>query len=94
GDSPNGTPPAGSYSPTGKSVVELIADAEGLLAAADSAELSGLTEEAASLREDAETALSAARVLLGGPQTTSPPPIPPTTQVEADGPAEETAATG
>ena len=94
GDSPNGTPPAGSYSPTGKSVVELIADAEGLLAAADSAEISGLTEEAASLRADAETALVAARVLLGGPQTTSPPPIPPTTQVEAEGPAEETAATG
>ncbi len=93
-DSPNGSPPAGSYSPTGKSIVELIADAEGFLIAADSAESSGLTDQAESLRADAETALVAARVLLGGPQTTSPPPTPPTTEAPAEGPAEETAATG
>ena len=44
------------YDPTGKSVVELIADAEGLLADAETAESSGLTTEAAAFRAQARDA--------------------------------------
>lgn len=54
------------YDPTGKSLIELIADAENLLSEADVAEASGLADEAAILRDQAAEALDAAAELLGG----------------------------
>ncbi|MCP3989832.1 MAG: UPF0182 family protein [Actinomycetia bacterium] len=55
-----------AYDTTGKSVVELLTDAEGFLQRADVAESGDFTAEAAQLREDARTALLAAQGLLGG----------------------------
>ncbi|MEM7272204.1 MAG: UPF0182 family protein [Actinomycetota bacterium] len=70
-------PPVDVYDPTGKSVVELIADAEALLSDAAGAEAQGLAEEAERMREGARTALEAARELLGGQPTTTTTTIPP-----------------
>jgi uncharacterized membrane protein (UPF0182 family) len=82
--------PDGTYDAAGKSVVELIADAEQLLANATEAEDNGLADEAAELRANAQIALNAARELLGGPTVTAPPTTsttapPVTTEPEGDG---------
>ncbi len=58
-----GTP---DYDPTGKSLTDLLADADQLLAAADGAEAKGDAARAADLRAQARVALDAARDLLGG----------------------------
>ncbi len=72
-DSDADPPAAGDYDPTGKSVVELLSDADDLLAEADVAETSGLTVEAEALREQARTAIAAAMDLLGGGGSSPPP---------------------
>ncbi|MGI9599264.1 MAG: UPF0182 family protein [Acidimicrobiales bacterium] len=93
--SPNGEALAGGdYDPTGKSVVELIADAEQNLTAAAIAESNGLVEQAAVMRADAQTALMAAQVLLGGPQPTIPPTTQPPTTVEDTTDTTDEAASG
>ncbi len=62
----NGTAPdIGDYNPTGKSVVELISEAESFLASADELEQNN-PEEAARLRGMAQRALTEAGALLGG----------------------------
>jgi len=65
GDPPDSAP-ATDYDPEGRSVLELIADAESLLAEAQTAEAAGLTEEAVDFRAQALVALDAAQALLGG----------------------------
>ncbi|MEZ5409810.1 MAG: UPF0182 family protein [Acidimicrobiales bacterium] len=55
-----------AYDPDGKSLTELLADADQLLTAADGAEAQGDAARAADLRGQARTALDAARNLLGG----------------------------
>ena len=69
GDAPDST-----YDPTGKSVVELISDADTLLADAESAEASGFEIEAEAYRAQARAALEAAQELLGGSSTGPPAP--------------------
>jgi uncharacterized membrane protein (UPF0182 family) len=54
-----------AYEPDGKSITQLLTDAEDLLEAADLAEVGGRQDEAATLREQAQTALTAAQELLG-----------------------------
>lgn len=54
------------YDPTGRSLTDLLADADQLLAAADGAEAKGDAAGAADLRGQARVALDAARDLLGG----------------------------
>ncbi len=84
------------YDPSGKSVVELIADADELLADAARAEDNGLDDDAADLRTRAGQALMAAQDLLGGaPATTTavtaaePAADQPTTTEPADDQAVE-----
>ena len=73
------------FDPTGKSVVELITDAEQLLADAAAAEASGQLEAAQRMRAGAQIAIQAANDLLGGvPVTTTT--LPPVVEEE---PAEE-----
>ncbi len=66
----------GSYNPEGKSVVELIADADEMLLLADRAETDN-PEEADRLRARAQEALQEARRLLGGGTA---PPAPASTE--------------
>ncbi len=101
GDDPSPSVPSdGSYDPAGKSVVDLIADADEFLSAAAEAESNGLDEEAAIQRSKAQLALMAARDLLGGsaPTTTAPPPTttvpPPADEDPADGEGETAAPAG
>lgn len=54
------------YDPTGRSLTELLADADQFLAAADGAEARGDAAQAADLRARASLALDTARDLLGG----------------------------
>ncbi|MGI9613454.1 MAG: UPF0182 family membrane protein [Acidimicrobiales bacterium] len=75
GDEPednNDSTPA--YDTTGKSVLELISDADKLLADAESAEAGGFMDEAEGYRAQARTALTAAEELLGGNVATTPAP--------------------
>jgi uncharacterized membrane protein (UPF0182 family) len=62
----DGETPDDSYDPTGKSVVELISDAEELIIQAADAEGRGFPDDAARMRAGAQIALAAARDLLGG----------------------------
>lgn len=62
----DGVTPDDIYDPAGRSVVELIADAEGLISGAADAEERGFPEDAARMRAGAQIALAAARDLLGG----------------------------
>jgi uncharacterized membrane protein (UPF0182 family) len=64
--SPDVPDPESDYDPSGRSVLELISDAEDFLEAADGAEAQGLPEEAAGLRDRAAQALAAVQDLLGG----------------------------
>lgn len=91
--SPEEEPAFEDYDPTGKSVVELIADAEALLADADRAENNGLDREAAELRARAQQALNAAGVLLGGSPAPTTTTIPePASSPLPQEPADEQAA--
>lgn len=63
-EEPDGTP--SGYDTEGKSVVQLIADAEDFLRSADVAEAGGRPDQAAVLREQARQAIQAAQDLLGG----------------------------
>ena len=69
-----GGEPDSTYDPSGKSVVELISDADTLLADAESAEASGFEVEAEAYRAQARAALEAAQELLGGTATGPPAP--------------------
>ena len=71
---PNDEGLVSDYDTTGKSVVELIADAEEFLQRAEVAEAADLTAEAAQLREDSRVALLAAQGLLSGAPTSTPAP--------------------
>jgi uncharacterized membrane protein (UPF0182 family) len=74
-DPPDGSTvddPVDDYDPTGKSVIELLADAEELLRSADEAEANGQVEVAAGLRADAHEAVPAMQALLGGPPSGAP----------------------
>ena len=62
------------YDPAGKSVLELISDADKLLADAESAEAGGFVAEAEGYRAQARTALTAAEELLGGNASSTPAP--------------------
>ena len=79
---PDGTPGEGTpstdpgYDPAGKSVVELVSDAETFLQAAEGAEAQGRAEEAATLRARAQLALTTARDLLGGQGVAASSPAP------------------
>lgn len=81
----DGTPttPDDLYDPSGKSVVELIADAEKLISDAAEAEVRGFPDDATRMRAGAQIALAAARDLLGGITIEEP-------AAEAETPAEET----
>ncbi len=58
--------PDSDYDPTGRSVVQLITDAEDFLRAADQSEADGRPEEAEAQRQEAQRALLEAQRLLGG----------------------------
>ncbi len=69
----------GTYDPTGKSVVELIFDADQFLDDATEAEANGQTDAAEVFRANAQIALTAAQDLIGAPPTTvAPTPVPTT----------------
>ena len=65
-------PPESDYDPTGRSVVELIADADDFLRSADAAEAAGRAEQAETLRNQARQALLEVQRLLGVPESGSP----------------------
>ena len=71
-DPPEPEPPT-DYDPSGKSVVQLLGEAEELLAEADTAEAAGLADDAAVLRAQARDAVEAARALLAGEGPTVSP---------------------
>ena len=65
--------PETDYDPSGRSIVQLIADADSFLRLAAVAESNGEVQEAENLRAQARQALDEAQALLGGtPQTTTP----------------------
>jgi uncharacterized membrane protein (UPF0182 family) len=80
------------YEAEGKSVVQLIADAEEFLTGAQVAENNGLDEQAASMRAKAQVALAAAQELLGGPADTPSTTLPPADDTTGTTTAEEQAA--
>ncbi len=65
-DQPSTSTSTPAYDPTGRSLTDLLADADQLLAAADGAEATGDAAGAADLRARARVALDAAQDLLGG----------------------------
>ncbi|MDH3295089.1 MAG: hypothetical protein OER95_12295, partial [Acidimicrobiia bacterium] len=92
---PEGEEPATDdvpYAAEGKSVVQLIADAEEFLTGAQVADNNGLDEQAASMRAKAQVALAAAQELLGGPTDTPSTTRPPADDTTGTTTAEEQAA--
>ncbi len=65
--------PAGDYDPSGRSVVDLINDADEFLTRADALETAGRADDAAILRSQARLALAQVQELLGGPPPTIAP---------------------
>ncbi|MGH1490816.1 MAG: UPF0182 family protein [Acidimicrobiales bacterium] len=97
GSSDGASGQAGSYNPTGRSLLQLLADAEESLAKAAEAAANDAPESAAAFQADAQAALLAAQELLQGPpSTTIPPTTQPPAEVEeaAESTTEETVATG
>ncbi len=86
---------AGSYDPSGRSLIQLLADAEESLANAADAAANDAPESAAAFRADAQAALNAAQELLQGPPVTTPPTTaPPVTEAPVgDEQAEDALAT-
>jgi uncharacterized membrane protein (UPF0182 family) len=68
-----------TYDPTGRSLIQLLADAEESLQNAAEATANDAPESAAAFRADAQAALNAAQELLQGPPVTTPPPTTSTT---------------
>jgi hypothetical protein len=69
GEVPVDEVPVDDYDPTGKTVVELLADAEEFLLTADAAELNGEAAEASRLRGNAIEAVLAVQGVLGNPSS-------------------------
>ena len=65
-DGPSQPPSSDAYDPTGRSVVEILQDAEELLRSADLAEAADDPAEAEALRSQARSALESLRLILGG----------------------------